>query len=327
MYNHEKINFLNKRIFKKLFLKYLEKLKYKEVYIKMKSRLWCFTNFNRELDYKSIFDNEINNIKYIAYGEEICPETNKAHHQGWIYFKNDKSSIKNVAKMLGKCHVALCRGSIQEQETYCSKEKGYYTEFGSRPDNQGARTDLDEVRSELLKGLISVDDIAITKPNLFHQYGRTLTKIEDIAFRRKWRTEMTEGVWYWGETGCGKSDKAFENYNPMTHYKFTEDWWDGYTGQETVIIDEFRGDILKFRDLLSLVDKHPHYVKRRCREPIPFLAKKLIVTSSLHPKDIYTNLNANDKLDQLFRRFKIVKMAQKCLEGNTEPLDSDDELL
>ena len=298
----------------------------------MKSRLWCFTNFNRELDYKSIFDNEKNNIRYIAYGEEICPSTKREHHQGWVYFNKDKCSYKNVSKMFG-CTVKLCNGSIQQQETYCSKEKGHYTELGDRPDNQGARTDLDEVRNELINGLISVDDIAITRPNLFHQYGRTLTKIEDIAFRRKWRTEMTVGIWYWGETGCGKSDKAFENYNPMTHYKFTEDWWDGYFGQETVIIDEFRGDILKFRDLLSLVDKHPHYVKRRCREPIPFLAKTLIVTSSLHPKDIYTNLNANDKLDQLFRRFKIVKMEQKCLEGNIEPLssssvlDSDDEYL
>ena len=143
---------------------------------------------------------------------------------------------------------------------------------------------------------------------------------------------MTEGIWYYGETGCGKSEKAFENYNPSTHYKYTEEWWDGYTGQDTLIIDELRGDTLRFREILALVDKHPHYVKRRCREPIPFLAKQVIITSALHPKDIFTNLNADDKLDQLYRRFKIIKLEipQKSSEGNTEPLsdlESNDEYI
>ena len=299
----------------------------------MRTRLWCFTNFNLDFDYKSIYDNEKYHIKYIAYGNEICPTTNRPHHQGWIYFSSDKDSKKAVGKILGNANCRPCKGNIQQQEDYCSKEKGYYTELGTRPDNQGARTDLEAVKNDILNGLIKCDDIACEKPSLYHQYGRTLTKIEDIALRKKWRNWMTEGIWYYGETGCGKSEKAFENYNPLTHYKYTEEWWDGYIGQDTLIIDELRGDTIRFRELLALADKHPHYVKRRCREPIPFLAKKIIITSALHPKDIFTNLNADDKLDQLYRRFKIVKLEnpQKSSKGNTEPLssplDSDDEYL
>lgn len=298
----------------------------------MRTRLWCFTQFNLEFDYKSIFDNKKNHILYIAYGNEICPDTKRPHHQGWIYFSSDKESKKAVGKLLGNANCRPCNGSIQHQEDYCSKEKGHYTELGTCPDKQGARTDLEAVRNEIINGLISVDDIAIERPALFHQYGRTLTKLEDIALRKRWRNWMTEGIWYYGATGCGKSEKAFENYNPSTHYKYTEEWWDGYTGQETLIIDELRGDTLRFREILALVDKHPHYVKRRCREPIPFLAKQVIITSALHPKDIFTNLNADDKLDQLYRRFKIVKLEipQKSSEGNTEPLsslDSDDEII
>lgn len=302
----------------------------------MRTRLWCFTNFNLDFDYKSIFDNKKNHILYIAYGDEICPETKRPHHQGWIYFASDKESKKVVGKLLGNANCRPCNGSIQHQEDYCSKEKGHYTELGICPDKQGARTDLEAVRNEIINGLISVDDIALERPSLYHQYGRTLTKLEDIALRKKWRNWMTEGIWYYGETGCGKSEKAFENYNPLTHYKYTEEWWDGYTGQETLIIDELRGDTIRFRELLALADKHPHYVKRRCREPIPFLAKQIIITSALHPKDIFTNLSADDKLDQLYRRFKIVKLCgkipQKCPEGNTEPLEtsslaSDDEYI
>ena len=83
----------------------------------------------------------------------------------------------------------------------------------------------------------------------------------------------------------------------MTHTCFPNDggWWDGYTGQETVIINEFRGGIA-YSELLDLLDKYPKTVRRRCREPVPFLAKRVIITSVLQPKEVYCNLAENDTL-------------------------------
>eukprot|EP00918_Siedleckia_nematoides_P052795 GHVU01115306.1.p1 GENE.GHVU01115306.1~~GHVU01115306.1.p1 ORF type:complete len:237 (+),score=15.01 GHVU01115306.1:377-1087(+) len=180
-----------------------------------------------------------------------------------------------------------------------------FKEFGEMP-SQGRRTDLIDLRDRIKSGE-SVDDLTIENPEIFHQYGRTLTKLEDIILRKKYRTWMTEGIWYWGSTGVGKSHKAFENYDPETHYVYPNDngWWDGYTGQETVIINDFRGGIC-YNELLDLVDKWPKDVKRRCREPAPFLARKVIITSPDIPQNVYSRLAENDSLDQLFRRFKII---------------------
>ena len=136
---------------------------------------------------------------------------------------------------------------------------------------------------------------------------------------------MTKGIWYWGDSGVGKSHKAYENFNPDTHYVYPNDngWWDGYKGQEIVIINEFRGGI-QYSELLDLVDKWPKSVRRRGREPVPFLATTLIITSSMPPDKVYSRLAFEDKLDQLYRRFEIVKMEQKCSKGNTETLEPNE---
>ena len=109
----------------------------------------------------------------------------------------------------------------------------------------------------------------------------------------------------------------------------SDDWWDGYIGQPRVILNDFRGQI-KYEDLLCLVDKWPHTVKQRNREPVPFLAREFIVTSSLHPALLYKQLKHEDSIDQLLRRFELKKLSdvyvpeisdQRWSEGNTGTSD------
>jgi hypothetical protein len=215
----------------------------------------------------------------------------------------------------------MCSGNLDQNTDYCGKD-GDFREFGEKP-IQGKRADLISIKDLIMSGEKSVNQICESTPEIYHQYGRTLNKLEDIHFRSKYRTWMTEGIWIHGPTGCGKSHQAFEGYTPETHYVLPEDsgWWDGYTGQETIIINEFRGSI-KYSELLDLCDKWPKTVKRRNREPAPFLGKKIIITSSLSPEQVYCNIACSDSLDQLYRRFEILEiMAQKCSKGNTETLE------
>ena len=174
-------------------------------------------------------------------------------------------------------------------KTYCTKQDKDAFEFGEMP-AQGKRTDIDAIKDAILSGETTADKVCCENPVFFHQYGRTMDRLQGIALRRRFRTEMTKGEWVTGPTGCGKSHRAFEGFNPETHYvkNLNEDWWDGYTGQETVILNEFRGQI-KFSELLDLVDKWPKTVKWRCKEPVPFLAKNLIITSIKTPQEVYAN--------------------------------------
>lgn len=282
------------------------------------SRLWAFTNYKLDFDYENYY--KTTSAEYILYGQEVCPKTGRVHHQGFIYFKNARKSKKGVAKQLDKCHVEICKGSIDQNFDYCSKD-GKITEIGRRP-QQGKRTDLISIKNKIMEGKTTVDDICVENPIAYHQYGRTLNKLEDIALRKKYRKWMTQCDWIWGPTGVGKSHIAMKKYyaEPENCYIYPNDngWWDAYKGQETVIINEFRGGI-PYGELLELIDKWPKQVRRRNREPVPFLAKKIIITSSLPPEEVYHNLSYNDSLDQLKRRINLKHLTQKWSEGNTEP--------
>lgn len=256
------------------------------------------------------------NCQYVVIGEEIAPTTGTPHLQGYVQFK---SSVlwKTVTNKSNKDYGWIdkwCKPSSRRcPMAYCMKG-GKWQEKGT-PHNQGKRNDLNDLKNRILNNEASVDDLCITDPYSYHEFGRTLNKIEDIQLRKKFRNWMTTCEWCYGETGTGKSHYAFTNFNPDTHYVFPNDngWWDGYKGQETVIINEFRGQI-QYSELLDLIDKYPKTVKRRNREPCPFLAKHIIITSSMTPKEVYHNLAENDKLEQIYRRITL-KHFNECFSS------------
>lgn len=162
-----------------------------------------------------------------------------------------------------------------------------------------------------------MNEILLERPYAYHQYGRTLEKIQDVVLRSKERTEPSEGFWLFGPTGVGKTHMAYAMCEGVDKYLYPNDkgWWDAYSHQHTVIINDFRGEIT-YNTLLQMVDKWGFSVPRRCREPIPFLSKRIIITSSQPPEEVYHNLAARDSLDQLFRRFKVLHLISRdeCVE-------------
>lgn len=281
-----------------------------------KSRAFVVTdwNLNEKEDYERMLGKST--ITFIAWGLESCPKTGTEHNQTFLYWKNPVSTSKKALNTMGgmfgekHCFVEPMLGSFQDNEKYCSKE-GKLNKVGKEP-RQGYRGDLIEIKNMVLAGEMTSDDLCMGDPMTFHMYGRTVERLETIHLRSKFRTEMTQGIWIWGPSGVGKSHKAFEGFDPKTHYlKPLEDiWWDGYSGQEIVIFNEFRGQI-PFAELLALADKWPHFVKKRGREPVPFLAKKLIITSVKHPRDIYVRQDPNEPWQQFERRFQVEHLEQK----------------
>ena len=267
------------------------------------NRNYCFTLNNYT-------ETEVEQLKaigcsYILLGREVG-EQGTPHIQGYVEFENSKR-LTTLKKINPRIHWEPRKGTQEQAIEYCKKDNRW-EEYGKKKE-QGQRKDLDAIKDDILKGK-KVDELAIENPEIVHQYGRTLDRIEDIALRKQFRTEMTQGVWLWGETAVGKSHIAFDGYNPETHYLWANDgkWWDGYRGQEIVIMNDFRGEIA-YNELLQLIDKWPYKVPRRGREPMPFVSKKVIITSSLPPEKIYKS-KGEDKLEQLLRRLTVTEVVR-----------------
>lgn len=289
------------------------------------AREWCFTINNwTDKDYEGVVALK-DEARYLIFGKEIG-EKGTPHIQGYVYFENAKS-LKRMKKYLPRANLSeryedsspqncsnYCKKGEQTKEEWNQfKEKGVnwgknadFEEYGQIK-QQGKRVDLDEVKNDILNGK-DIDDICIEEPIIYHQYGRTLEKIQDIVLRRQTRTELTRGIWVYGASGNGKSELAYKNYSHKNAYiwKKEKEWQDGYRQQPLVIIDEFRGQ-LPFWRLLELCDKWTNcWVERRGKEAMPFTSSLVVITSALRPEEIYKNLDASDKWTQFNRRYMVL---------------------
>ena len=86
-------------------------------------------------------------------------------------------------------------------------------------------------------------------------------------------------------------------------------WWDGYTNQDVILIDDFDGK-WPFRDLLRLLDRYPYqgqikggYVKIN--------SPHIYITCEFPPADIY---QPGNELNQIIRRLDIIL---QCNENHT----------
>lgn len=264
-----------------------------------KTRGYCFTLNNwSEEEREGI---KLIECKYMCFQEEVAPTTLTPHIQGYIYFEGARH-FNAVKKLIPRAYFAVAKGNTEQNKAYCSKpggvnffEKGIHT-------NQGKRNDINHVANEIAKGT-SMDEIAQENPVAYIRYHRGFKELASTYVGK--RDFKTDVFWYWGATGTGKSYSAHQQA-PDSYYKMGGNkWWDGYTGQSDVIIDDFRGDLCPFHELLRLFDRYPHRVEYKGGS-INFIARRIFVTCNKPPEAVYQGRTEED-IGQLLRRITEVK--------------------
>lgn len=178
----------------------------------------------------------------------------------------------------------------------------------------------------LYKGELTKEEVEKTLSG--SQYGKMKRQIEDVWSKHlqfkanEWREEMKksgkqiEVIWISGKAGTGKTSLAKAYAEKLNRPYFitgsSKDIFQNYSGEHTMIIDEFRANMIQYPDLLRILDPFGSQVMAPSRYNDKALSCDLIIiTSPFNPVAFYQKLfdrdsqNFIDSLDQLLRRITL----------------------
>jgi len=275
-------------------------------------RAWCFTLNNYT-------DEDINKIKleladasYAVIGKEVGEE-GTPHLQGYFQWKSLLSFNQVKSKLGDRAHLEPANGTPGENKTYCSKA-GDYFEIGSCK-RQGQRTDLEDIRKKVKEGETFTKLIEDGYNLQALKYAeKVLPYISPV------QRDKPMVYWFHGPSGSGKTRTAVEMAAGTTTWispAGTLKWFDGYDGQETAILDDYRSADNTFNEMLRLLDRYPCRVqiKGGMREWRP---KLIIITTRFDPHNSFPKLSEHDDIEQLLRR--IDKVRNFSLEPYVAPV-------
>jgi hypothetical protein len=164
-----------------------------------------------------------------------------------------------------------------------------------------------------------LDVIADDHPELMYDYSR-LQKNIDLYKAHKLKNhpkESTRGTWIRGPPGSGKTHSVHSQESDL-YIKAQNKWWDGYTGQKAVLIDDFdqQGECLAHH-LKIWSDKWPCQGEIKGGH-VPLTYDRLIVTSNFTIDQAFKNTDP-ETIKALNRRFKkIHKLDQNLCLSDTD---------
>jgi len=123
-----------------------------------------------------------------------------------------------------------------------------------------------------------------------------------------------------GEPGTGKTTSIAKEY-PDAYWKDATKWWEGYTGQYTVVLDEMTG-FIPFHMLLRMHDATPLPVEWKGGFT-QFAATRVVFASNKAPHEWYNYIESKLEWGALKRRIAHVTWHKKDVDPETY-LDYDD---
>lgn len=287
-----------------------------------RSRNWCFTLADPEGHIPALFESS-GHLVYILYQGEVAA-SGLYHFQGYLQFSVPlaRSTVKNY--LHEKAHVEPRLGSHDQAVGYCTKEDtrvdGPWSRGSPVSDkNQGKRNDLADFYDKVKSGQ---SDLELADHN-FALFSRTFRAVDRIRLAcTQPRSFKTSVVLLYGPSGTGKTSWVHKHARGEIFHKPKDGWWNGYTGQPNVLLDDM-ADWLPYQMLLDISDRYPVNVPQKLGPPVVFNSRTIYITCVRGPRQwgysVYSLIEFYRRVDIVYvfdQSFDVVKTSIGELEGD-----------
>lgn len=256
----------------------------------MKARNWIIT-VNNPGEWNIEFPN---NVVYCV-GQEESGESGTPHWQLLMKFKHPVR-LNQVKRVFPRCHAEVRKGSEVQALNYVLKEDTRVRQLSPYGITQeqieclltsGKRRtgSLDLIKEKIDQGA-NEQDIADDFFGDWVRHHRAFRAYILLKSSPRSLSDAPTVIVLYGPTGTGKSRYCIERY-PGAYWKQRSNWWDGYTNEKVVVIDEFYGWI-PFDLLLRLCDRYPLMLETKGGQ-VNCLADTIVITSNTLPGLWYKN--------------------------------------
>jgi len=156
---------------------------------------------------------------------------------------------------------------------------------------KGRRTDITHMYNLLKKGA-TPNEIMEAHPDLYIKYHKAIDRVfNNIAQSREGRYRKVTVKVLHGAAGTGKTRMVYDTHGTENVYRLNQSnssniWFDGYTNQKVLLIDDFYGWI-RYGSFLQLLDAY--FIRLEKKGGFVYSNWDTIyITSNVHPREWYT---------------------------------------
>ena len=304
-----------------------------------KSRGWIVTIQEENMKKAGLSEEEYKNPQELAFtfinkwvtsgkgreaGIAVCLSESGCYHAHMACYGNT-TTLHNVAKILYDSHTEPQVGRKEQLKAYILKE-GKYEEKNEKilysegldciQDNQGHRSDIDEISDMLESGLtpsqIFEENFRYRKYEKMIQGAFLDKRIKDTPIVKEMHNEF-----HFGKSGTGKTHVYIEKCRELSPDEvylcsdYSSGGFDFYKDNpaKILILDEFRGQ-LSYDQFLGILDVYSRR-QQHCRYGNTYaLWTQVLVCTVLSPEEVYHNMVDNNKnsdtFEQMMRRLDVI---------------------
>ena len=227
-------------------------------------------------------------LKAYSYLGQLEEGSENGYRHWQLLIDGGKSPIRfsTLKNKLPTAHLEPRRGPIQQAIDYVTKEETRvseepWLEHGTirHSDETGRRKDVEIVREAVLEKGLSTDEILLQFPEAAHMTSFVEKLVAARERSRHTKPRQIEVIWLYGPPGTGKTSLSVE-MGGTSYYRVTDyqNPFDSYCGQETLILDEFDGE-MRLSTLLNVLDIWPTMLPARYADRVAAYNQVVLVSN------------------------------------------------